>query len=277
MILLLEGVRGQVLQTVSAVSMVSSCMHLSSAWETNSGPLSKRRYRGAPWVPMTGEHLDGPTRADRGDHADRRALAGVLVDDGQALDLLAIGAGVEHEVVGPHEVGAGGRQPTGPRGGEAPPWTPPRQLQSDLPPQPVRPVPAQAMALALQEDADASVAGVPKFRFKLGGGRRAALTELTPTPTTGLPSGAHRPARRRKLEAAPVRSPFGRPAGKPLFRFEAPSRAGVCRAGRFGRGSAHRTVAARRRKIPLRFFGFVAPRPALRCFATPQYRRSGAN
>ena len=30
-------------------------------------------------------------------HADRRALAGVLVDNGQALDLLAIGAGVEHE------------------------------------------------------------------------------------------------------------------------------------------------------------------------------------
>ena len=37
---------------------------------------------------------------------ERQALAGELIDDGEALDLLAARAGIEHEVVGPDMVGA---------------------------------------------------------------------------------------------------------------------------------------------------------------------------
>ena len=44
-------------------------------------------------------------RTDGAGHVDRQALVGELVDDRQALDLLAVGAGVEHEVVGPDVIG----------------------------------------------------------------------------------------------------------------------------------------------------------------------------
>jgi len=59
------------------------------------------------------EHFDHTGRADRAGDVDRECLAGELIDHGQALDLLAVGAGVEHEVVGPDVVGPCRRQ--GPR------------------------------------------------------------------------------------------------------------------------------------------------------------------
>jgi len=83
---------------------------------------------------------------------------GVLVDDGQTLDLLAIGAGVEHEVIGPDQVGAGRRQRPRPAGGNASPRPPARQLQPGLPPQAMGTMPSPGVALAPQEDADAPVA-----------------------------------------------------------------------------------------------------------------------
>ena len=55
----------------------------------------------------TREHLDHALGADRAGHVDGQAFVGELVDDRQALDLLALGGGVEDEVVGPDEVGVG--------------------------------------------------------------------------------------------------------------------------------------------------------------------------
>ena len=105
----------------------------------------------------TREPLDHPL-ADRAGHVDRQAFVGELVHDRQALDLLALGGGVEHEVVGPDEVGVGWRQRSRTARGDAPARPAPWQLQLRLAPEPVRAVHAGLVALAAQEDADASIA-----------------------------------------------------------------------------------------------------------------------
>ena len=83
---------------------------------------------------------------------------GELVDHRQALDLLAFGGGVEHEVVSPHEVGVDRWKRSGPAAGDATLRTPAWQLEPLLAPQPVRAMHAQSVALAAQEDPDAPVA-----------------------------------------------------------------------------------------------------------------------
>ena len=55
---------------------------------------------------QTREYLDHAGGANRAGHVDRQALAGELVNDGQALDLLAARAGIEYEVVRPDVVRA---------------------------------------------------------------------------------------------------------------------------------------------------------------------------
>lgn len=50
------------------------------------------------------EHLDDPLRADGPRHVDGQAFSGVLVHHGRALDLAAIGGGVEDKVGSPHHV-----------------------------------------------------------------------------------------------------------------------------------------------------------------------------
>lgn len=59
------------------------------------------------------EHLAHTAGADAALNVDLQALARPLVDDGQALQLLAIGAGIDHKVIGPHLVRPRRRQ--GPR------------------------------------------------------------------------------------------------------------------------------------------------------------------
>ena len=79
--------------------------------EPLSEPLSDRRYFDAPWT-LTSLLCTSITRFERmqpGD-IDRKALPCIFVDDRQALQLLTVGAGVEHEVVGPDSIGTGGRQ-----------------------------------------------------------------------------------------------------------------------------------------------------------------------
>ena len=44
---------------------------------------------------QTRQHLDDPIRSDTAGHIDGQALAGKFIDDSQALDLLARGAGIE--------------------------------------------------------------------------------------------------------------------------------------------------------------------------------------
>ena len=51
------------------------------------------------------QHVDHAWRADAAVDVDRQPLLGELVGHGEALELLAIGAMIEHEVVGPHLVG----------------------------------------------------------------------------------------------------------------------------------------------------------------------------
>src|SRR5258706_1234298 len=48
------------------------------------------------------QHLDHASRADAARHIDRQALVCELIDYRQSLQLLAIGTGIEHEVIGPH-------------------------------------------------------------------------------------------------------------------------------------------------------------------------------
>src|SRR5205823_5526649 len=62
-----------------------------------------------------GELVDDPCRADAARDFDGEALPGPLVDDGQALELLSVGAGVEDEVVSPDVVAFGRRQWARPR------------------------------------------------------------------------------------------------------------------------------------------------------------------
>lgn len=56
------------------------------------------------------EHLDHAARADAAGNIDGQALAGVLIDPREALQLLAVGTGVEDKVIGPDLVRAAGSQ-----------------------------------------------------------------------------------------------------------------------------------------------------------------------
>jgi hypothetical protein len=58
------------------------------------------------------EDLDDPCRANAPSHVDGETFAGVFIHDRQALQLLAVRACIEHEVVGPNvskPVGGNGR------------------------------------------------------------------------------------------------------------------------------------------------------------------------
>src|ERR1700684_1197349 len=77
----------------------------------------------------------GVTRLERmrpGD-IDRKALACIFVDDRQALQLLTVGAGVEHKVVGPDSIGTGGRQWPRPSVCNTPPRSLFRHLEASVP------------------------------------------------------------------------------------------------------------------------------------------------
>jgi hypothetical protein len=128
-----------------------------------SEPLSDRRYFGAPWT-LTSLLSTSITLFERmrpGD-IDRKALACIFVDDCQALQLLTVGAGVEHKVVGPDLIDTGGRQWPRPSVCN----TPPRPLISDLeasvPSNPVNPIGAHNLALSLQEHLDDPSVTVPR-------------------------------------------------------------------------------------------------------------------
>ena len=104
--------------SINAVPIPASTIQDNSAFDTNSGPLSlRRKRRRAALADQTRQHLDHARRADAAVDVDRQPLLGELVGHGQALELLAVGAAVEHEVVGPHLV----RPRSAPAGAAAPP------------------------------------------------------------------------------------------------------------------------------------------------------------
>ncbi len=83
---------------------------------------------------------------------------GELVDHGQALELLPVGARIEDEVVGPNVICCSRRQRPGSAGRQAPPRTLTRQPEAGLPPDTTCPIYAHRLALTTQEDPDPPVA-----------------------------------------------------------------------------------------------------------------------
>ena len=59
------------------------------------------------------QHADDMLGAKARRDLDRQAFAGVLVDDRQTFDLLFVGAGIEHEIIGPDVIDGRGRQRLG--------------------------------------------------------------------------------------------------------------------------------------------------------------------
>ena len=64
-------------------------------------PLSLRRNIGVPVYHEPGRHLDDARGANAAADIDGQSFLGELVRDGEALELLAVGAMIGHEVVGP--------------------------------------------------------------------------------------------------------------------------------------------------------------------------------
>jgi hypothetical protein len=93
---------------------------------------------------------------------DRKALACIFVDDRQALQLLTVGAGVEHKAVGSDLIGTGGRQWPRPSVCNTPPRPLFRQLEASAPSNPVNPIGAHGLALSLQEHLDDPSVTVPR-------------------------------------------------------------------------------------------------------------------
>src|SRR3954452_13254412 len=145
--------------SISAVPIPCATIHDSRALETNSGPLSLRRKAGAPRSLTRRDSTSmNPRGADAAVHLDRQALLGELLGHRQALELLAVGAAVEHEVVGPHLV----RSPRclRARAGRSHALSRPlaRHLQSPRLPQPAGPADAHPMPVTAKEDANAPIA-----------------------------------------------------------------------------------------------------------------------
>jgi hypothetical protein len=128
-----------------------------------SEPLSDRRCFGAPRT-LTSLLCTSITRFERmppGD-IDRKALACIFVDDRLALQLLTVGAGVEHKVVGPDSIGTGGRQWPRPSVCNTPPRSLFKHLEASVPSNPVNPIGAHDLPLPLQEHLDDPSVTVPR-------------------------------------------------------------------------------------------------------------------
>src|SRR5207249_4129015 len=81
--------------------------------------VAAQRAGGAVRADELGEHLDHAPRANATRDVDRQRFARVFVDHRQALELLAIRARVEDEIIGPYLVGAGGPRRLRARAGHA--------------------------------------------------------------------------------------------------------------------------------------------------------------
>ena len=98
-----------------------------------------------------GQDVDDASGSDGPGDIDRQGFVGVFVDNGQALDLLSIGAGVEDEVVGPDVVGSPWRVGTSTTRRRSSSRALPGQLQAGLPPEPVGTMNAKGYGLLVAE------------------------------------------------------------------------------------------------------------------------------
>lgn len=124
--------------------------------------VAAHERRGAAFAHQPREDLDHAFRADRACNVYCQALAGELVDHRQALDLLAVGACIEHEVIRPDVVGGPRRQRSGPRTGDPLPAPLGGQLQLRLAPDSLSSTRTHRTAFAAEEDADPAIA-VPRI------------------------------------------------------------------------------------------------------------------
>jgi hypothetical protein len=128
-----------------------------------SEPLLDRRYFGAQWT-LTSSLSNSTTRFERmrpGD-IDHKALACRFVDDRQAFQLLTVGAGAEHTVLGPDSIATAGRQWPRPSVCNTPPRPLFRQLEASVASNPVIPTGAHDPALSLQDHLDDPSVTVPR-------------------------------------------------------------------------------------------------------------------
>jgi hypothetical protein len=127
------------------------------------------------------QHLDDPACAEAAVDLDRQAFLGPFVGDGQALELLAVGALVEHEVVRPHPVGAGRRLRPRPAAGDARARPPARHLQLGAPLRPITRPQFMACAPRAPEDADtaATEARVLRAQRRHAAGTGASFAAFT--------------------------------------------------------------------------------------------------
>lgn len=105
-----------------------------------------------------GQHLDYARGADAAGDVDCQALVGELVDHRQTLELLAVGAGVEYEIVGPDLVRGDWRQRTGSACGNPTPRTFARQAESGMTPQTASAIDTHTESFSTQEDPNPPIA-----------------------------------------------------------------------------------------------------------------------
>jgi hypothetical protein len=104
-----------------------------------------------------GEYFDHTVAADAAGHVDRQRFARETIDDREALELLAVGAGIEHKVVRPQLTHAARRQGTRPAGCDASARPFSRDLQPCTPPLPVHSIGAHRVAQTIQKHLNASI------------------------------------------------------------------------------------------------------------------------
>jgi hypothetical protein len=107
---------------------------------------------------QTRQHLDHPRRTDAAVYVDCQPLLDELVGDSQALELLAVSAAVEHEVVGPHLVRPSRRLWPRAARSHALSRPLPRHLQTSRLPQPVSSPWAHLVSVPSKKDANTPIA-----------------------------------------------------------------------------------------------------------------------
>ena len=158
--------------SISAVWMPAISSHSRIALLTNSGRCRNAGARCATFADQSGKHFDHTAGTDAAGDIDGQALAGELVDHGEALQALAVGAVVEQEVVSPDVVRPRGRQRTGTGARRAATWPPSRQLQACKTPEAMRTMSTHVMPLTAQEDPNPPIAvarvlcGQPSHRLQ---------------------------------------------------------------------------------------------------------------
>src|ERR1039457_781232 len=116
-----------------------------------------KEQRRTMYADQAGEHVNDASGTDASGYVDGEALAGELVDHGEAFELLSVGTGVVDEIVGPHLIRPRRGQWPRSRSGYPSPRSAPWQLQPGDAPQPIRALRSHRMTLPAQKDVHAAI------------------------------------------------------------------------------------------------------------------------